>query len=265
MKAKLNWIIPEPTRTPGTINTSLGLDFETVYSIYNDSVIDKDYYNYVKGKKVIIVGPAGYLRGLGRGKFIDDFDIIVRLNRSFPIEEVDFEDLGSQTHIRYHNGSTNPVEGGPLHLDKVEGTGLKYISSVFPRHLDYFDHHIKVIEKEMEEAKTSVKLHCYTDIEQFITFHHMMQTRPNAGIATILDLINYDPSQLHISGMTFFTGKSYIDTYSEKANHGAEHHINRQLENHAQGPQMDMVKLLFDNLDFITMDDEVKQSFGGNR
>ena len=257
MKAKLDWVVPEPKRMPGTTNTSLDLDFETVYSVYNDAIIDKDYYNYVKGKKVIIVGPAGYLRGMGKGKFIDDFDIIIRLNRSFPIEESDFQDLGSQTHIRYHNGSFNEVEGGPLHLDKVENTGLKYISCVFPRHLDYFDHHIKVIESEM--IHTPVKLHCYTDIEQFITFHHMMQTRPNMGIATILDLINYDPAQLHISGMTFFTGKSYIDSYSEKTNHDAEHHINRQLANHAQGPQRDMIKLLSDNLNFITMDDEVKE------
>lgn len=263
MKAKLEWNVKEPERLHGEHNTKLEVDFDTIASVFKNAVIDKEYYDYIRDKKVVIVGPAGYLRGQNRGDFFtDNFDIIVRINRSFPLEKTDWTDLGYRTDIRYHNGSENPVEGGPLFLER--SSNLEYLSVIFPRHLDYFDHHINEIERKINESDEEVKpkLHTYTDIEQFITFHHIMKTRPNAGVATILDLLNYSPKQLHISGMTFFTGKSYIDSYSEKALKGEEHHVKRQMTNHAQGPQRDLVRMLYENYSTITLDDEVKETLG---
>jgi len=263
-KAKLQWQIPEPERISGTHNTKLEVDFNTINSVFSNAVIDKEYYDYIRDKRVVIVGPAGYLRGQHQGEWFSNFDIIVRINRSFPVVESDWIDLGKRTDIRYHNGSENIVEGGPLHLDKC--SELKYLSIIFPRHLDYFDYHINQIENKINNSKHFVKLHTYTDIEQFITFHHIIKTRPNAGIATVLDLLNYSPKQIHLSGMTFFKGQSYIDSYSEKALEDETHHINRQLINHAQGPQRDLIKMLYENQDKllsktqITLDDKVKES-----
>jgi len=258
MKAKLQWTIPEPQRLHSDSNPRLEVAYDVINSIFNDAVVDKEYYDYIRDKKVVIVGPAGYLRGQKRGEFFNSFDIVVRINRSFPLSKEDFEDLGTRTDIRYHNGSINLREGGPLHLDV--SNELKYLSVTFPRHLDYFDHHINVIEQEIINSGSNVKLHAYTDLEQFITFHHAMQTRPNAGITTILDLLNYSPKQLHVAGMTFFTGVSYIDSYSEKSQQGQEHHIERQKTNHAQAPQRDLLKMLYENLDIITLDKEVEDS-----
>ena len=62
--------------------------------------------------------------------------------------------------------------------------------------------------------------------------------------------------------MTFFTGESYIDSYSEKALKGEEHHVKRQMTNHAQGPQRDLVRMLYENYSTITLDDEVKETLG---
>lgn len=259
MKAKIDWVIQEPPRKHASENKSLDLDFDTISSVFDNAIIDKDYYNFIRNKRVIIVGPAGYLRGQKKGDFIDEFDIVVRINRSFPLDMSDYEDLGKRTDIRYHNGSQNLVEGGPLHLDHPDISNLKYISCIFPRHLDYFDHHINEMEKEINKSNSNVKFHSYTDIEQFVTFHHMMQVRPNAGVALVLDLLNYDPAQIHLSGMTFFKGKSlYIDSYSDNHLKDDSYHVDRMQMNHAQGPQRDMIKLLADNLDIITMDQEVK-------
>jgi len=256
MKAKLEWVIQEPPKTPANINQSLDIDFKTLYSIYNDTLIDKEYYKYIQGKRVILVGPSSYLRGKNRGEFIDSFDIIVRLNKSFPVNPSDYNDLGKLTHIRYHNACMRENEGGPLHLDNPQSLQLKYISSIFPKHLDYFDRDIKLIESNL--VNSNVNLHCFADIEQYLTFHSIMETRPNVGTAAILDLINYDPKQLHISGLSFFK-ENYIDSYEGRRPEIPSEYQNNKVNNHAQGPQRDIIKLLSDNLPFITLDSEVEK------
>lgn len=40
----------------------------------------EEYAGYLKNKRCIIVGPAGYLEGKGLGEWIDSFDVVVRLN-----------------------------------------------------------------------------------------------------------------------------------------------------------------------------------------
>ena len=44
-------------------------------------MINKKYQNYLSGKRVALVGPAAYLTKLNTGKYIDSFDIVVRVNR----------------------------------------------------------------------------------------------------------------------------------------------------------------------------------------
>ncbi len=261
MKAKLSWIVPEPPRKVAKDNLSLDLTWDVVSKAFENVVVDKDYYDYIKHKNVIVVGPADYLRGQGRGWWIDEFDIVVRVNRSFPVNEEDFEDLGSRTDIRYHNACTRENEGGPLHLDNPQIENLEYVSSVFPRHLDYFDNDINKLEEELKDS--SVKLHCHSDIEQYITLHHMMETRPNVGIGAILDLVNYRPKRLHIAGFTFFSSE-YIDSYQGRRKEIPSEYQNNMTNNHAQGPQRDMIKLLDENLIFIDLDDEVSECVGSN-
>ena len=43
-------------------------------------MIDKKYKNYLSGKRVALVGPAEYLTKLNTGKYIDSFDVVVRVN-----------------------------------------------------------------------------------------------------------------------------------------------------------------------------------------
>ncbi len=63
---------------------------------------ETEYYKYLKGKRVILVGPAGYLKGSGQGEWIDSFDVVVRMNLSCPVAEELKQDIGSRTDVLYH-------------------------------------------------------------------------------------------------------------------------------------------------------------------
>lgn len=81
-----------------------------IYNILIDNVLkytgtEKDCIDFIKNKKnkkVIIVGPSPHLIGLKLGEQIDSYDIIVRMNNSYTIENV--KDYGSRTDILFLNG-----------------------------------------------------------------------------------------------------------------------------------------------------------------
>jgi hypothetical protein len=67
------------------------------------NLADKKYYDYLKGKRIIMVGPAPYLEGKKMGKEIDSYDIVVRINHGILLSKNNPEDYGSRTDVLYVN------------------------------------------------------------------------------------------------------------------------------------------------------------------
>ena len=85
---------------------------ESTELIYSDGRCSEiKFLNSLINKRVVIVGPAGYLQEQGKGDWIDTFDIVVRVNHAIPIKYP--EDYGTKTDILYHilshRGSSNKV------------------------------------------------------------------------------------------------------------------------------------------------------------
>jgi hypothetical protein len=64
--------------------------------------LNRRYFKYLKGKRVALVGPAGYLMEGQNGAEIDAHDVVVRLNNSFPLPELLCASIGSRTDVVYH-------------------------------------------------------------------------------------------------------------------------------------------------------------------
>jgi len=255
MKIELDYFIEEPNRVDPSVIPSIDVSYEDVKSIYNQSNISRKYNDYLKGKSVILVGPASYLEGKSRGDEFDSFDVVVRLNRSYPVNNT--IDYGKKCDIRYHNMSQNAAQGGPFLREQMESDGVMFISSPFPKHLSYFHNDIKVCESHMKGSQ--VQFHQWADLEQFLTLHMILQTRPNIGVCAILDLLNYDIKQLHISGITFFED-GYSSEYKDRDDDLVPAYHQNRVINHAQKPQKELIKLISENDSRITMDKEVKES-----
>ncbi|MGB9181526.1 MAG: glycosyltransferase family 29 protein, partial [Pyrinomonadaceae bacterium] len=68
--------------------------------------LDTDFGRLLKGKDVVIVGPAETLRGKGQGRMIDAHDLVVRLNTAIQHMPFNLElanDIGTRTDILYCN------------------------------------------------------------------------------------------------------------------------------------------------------------------
>ena len=84
-KITLDYNVAEPERVDGG---RFDLDENLLRHLLDNCTIDRKYNQYLKGKSVIIVGPAAYMLEKESSEFIESFDIVVRLNRGWKIKEL---------------------------------------------------------------------------------------------------------------------------------------------------------------------------------
>ena len=46
-----------------------------------------DYKNFLKGKKVCLVGPSATIKNLSQKNKIDSYDVVVRINKALPVHD----------------------------------------------------------------------------------------------------------------------------------------------------------------------------------
>ena len=251
-------IYTEPSK-----DNALGFSYENWLSIRSKGKYDTQYNDLLKDKRVIIVGPSPSLVGSGKGKEIDDYDIVIRINKGFPIEEGMESDLGSRTDIHYHCLHTHPACGGKIFYEEMKDKNV-LVSCPYPKYVGPF--HGDVTSFESENKKWNLPFHC-TDTDYYIGVAKMLGTRPNAGTMTIMDLLCYDLKELHITGFTWFRD-GWRKTYKDHCELFGEEEGKRKREkelsgefggNHLQKPQEDLVREIYLNDDRVFIYDIMKQ------
>ena len=170
---------------------------------------NNNYSNFLNNKKVIIVGPAEHVNN---GKFIDSFDVVIRVNKGHNMIK-DKSKYGSRTDILYHCVSEAEEDGGKIPEDR----NIKFIKFTFPKNNIYGG------GKKLNNIKIK-KNYEIVDQNKYLNFEKKIKTMPNAGTTAIWDILNYDIKSLHITGFTLFQSdysKLYRGkTYGQSTNTG---------------------------------------------
>jgi hypothetical protein len=263
LKQSIHNMYKDKIYTEPSKDNALGFSYENWLSIRSKGKYDTQYNDLLKDKRVIIVGPSPSLVGSGKGKEIDDYDIVIRINKGFPIEEGMESDLGSRTDIHYHCLHTHPACGGKIFYEEMKDKNV-LVSCPYPKYVGPF--HGDVTSFESENKKWNLPFHC-TDTDYYIGVAKMLGTRPNAGTMTIMDLLCYDLKELHITGFTWFRD-GWRKTYKDHCELFGEEEGKRKREkelsgefggNHLQKPQEDLVREIYLNDDRVFIDDIMKQ------
>lgn len=185
-------------------------EFFEKYSEKNDE-IKRMFCN----KRIVIVGPADYVNN---GNEIDKYDIIIRLNKGYNMK--DNGRYGSRTDLLYHVVNQHRENGGLLKdfsnkthirfiypiLKPSQNTSFKNIGTI----RDYL-----IIKHQIESNKLSFKQLSIINKDDYEKMENLCDSRPNGGLATILDLLNYDIKELYITGFTLFS-TNYSNNYRNK-------------------------------------------------
>ena len=174
----------------------------------------KNINNILNNKRVVIVGPADYVDSNDK---INNYDVIVRVNKG--LSQQGNGKCGNRTDILYHVVNQNQENGGPIDvnfnghirftypiLDYDEETTFKDIGTI----RDYFE-----IYKDNEIYNHIQKDFSIINKFKYLEMEKILQSRPNSGIATILDLLTFNIKELYITGFTLFQ-TNYAKDYRDK-------------------------------------------------
>ena len=174
------------------------------------------YFNFLKGKKAIIIGPAQYVTTkpfYGFGEKIDkEFDIVVRLNRGLELIDRYKPYIGSKTDVFYNCLIEHEDNGGVIDIKNLKDHNIQWVCTI--PHSD--------IEGNCHNNRLSpmVNLQTVSKLANNLNFHVMdyrlygelnkgVACRANTGFAAIFDLLYHGVESLYVTGFSF-----YLDAFT---------------------------------------------------
>ena len=172
------------------------------------------YYDYLKGKTAVLVGPAGYLKGSKNGRFIDSFDIIVRVNLSCPVPLELREDIGSTTNVVYHVIMRNEYiraaptlfrKHTPEEIRSWQDNGMDWIVTK--------QSYLHAASKDFKKVVGTLNWTTLTNQERSIMKKYFYGTVPNTGVIAMWHMLKSEIKSLHVMGIDFYA-TGYYEGYN---------------------------------------------------
>ena len=189
------------------------------------------FEDFIKGKKVALVGPAAYMMDSGYGKEIEDSDVIVRINRSYESVEKFSRDIGKRTDVLYSCLIEKNANAGKIDPDLLFSLGVKHIcvppasSMKGLSEITAFHDLIDLDKVKALNEKIPVRIvdhHFHNDLALKVN------CRPNTGFMAIYDILRFKPSELRIYGFSF-----YLDGFVKGVKEGVQEEQNKSPEQFA--------------------------------
>ncbi len=164
------------------------------------------YHEYLRGKNVIVVGSAAYMEGLCRGEQIDNYDVVVRLNRVWA-EGMEESDYGRKTDIIYAFTTLK------WHVDETKfDENLKWYvlklhkPKILPRLTQSLPSAAKLlIPPAVAADKNNVKADMILD-----ELRAIMRTEPYTGVYAMYHLLKSQLKTLTVAGMDLYKSDTVI-------------------------------------------------------
>jgi hypothetical protein len=164
------------------------------------------------GKRIAIIGPASSAFNTGNGQTIENYDIVIRVNKSAHIVATKkfTRDIGDRTDVLFHSFfENNESGGGPLNLKVFDEQGVQYL--INPRNTWGGQRNTFNFYKKYRVARTVYTLpaRVYRDICKPLNGY-----RPTIGFTALMTALTSEFKELYISGFSFYRtpfGAGYRD------------------------------------------------------
>jgi hypothetical protein len=156
------------------------------------------YKEYLSGKKVVLVGPAWHTKNTRQEDLIESYDIVVRINLGFIMSKKRQLDIGRRTDVLYSSLANYFFNRKIFSKNNVKNAGIKWIIGTGHHRSGFLNSTFTKIKKDINILMV--------DKEVFENIVSIVNTRKKitSGMVTIFDLLQYDISELYITGFTFY-------------------------------------------------------------
>lgn len=163
------------------------------------------FKEYLKGKSVVLVGPASTLLGQGMGPWIDGHDVVVRINHAWPLPKHLARDVGTRTDILYHNLNPKKQRLRKKDIIAMHQSGVQWVVSTHPAVRARYRRRQQLLRRlsgryvRFRAVPLSVKKRLRPHVGS-----------ANGGLIAIVDLLRYPIARLYVTGFSFYT-TPYLD------------------------------------------------------
>ena len=224
------WIIsrwphwfPHGARAPVKIFLKALMYFDCRKAYYFPPAPPRRLRRLVRGKRVCITGPSKCVLRNPPG-LIESYDIVVRLNSTWPVQPERHARMGERCDVWYYCCNQSAYGREIAKIVSVDDlAGLNFVRlmphvnhkpvSYFFRQMCSADGHLDVLEPTSEYLTISgmIRTHSipHADFQhnstmRYLKRHQERHDRPvNTGFFAICELLDCDPAELYITGITF--------------------------------------------------------------
>jgi len=182
---------------------------------------DEKYNDYLRGKRVAIVGPSKHMLAYDAGSVIDEYDVVIRM------KWVDILPLSEHCNGKYvkHIGSKTDV---------VYGNRFLIVNNMMQEYLEYFKRseidHYRIPDNKVSNHFFSKELACGTTYTEYacgdfgLQYQSITQTDgtrywPQTGTVAIMEAIASDAAEIFVSGITMYHGGGHIFQKNKNPTH----------------------------------------------
>ena len=161
-----------------------------------------EFAEFVRGKSVVLVGPAASLSGRRQGAEIDAHDLVIRINLSAPVPPDQCADLGSRTDALYHvlfNPRLARAAGQAHTVEQIDAWRDDGVRFVVTRQQPEHDR----VRKFRRVCRDRIPLVCMS-AEFKAALKRATGTNPNTGTLAIAHLLSLPIRSLHVTGFDFY-------------------------------------------------------------
>jgi len=191
-------------------------------------IAQDDYYRFLEGKRVVIVGPAETMIGSEQGSLIESYDVVVRLNtviKSMPFEPSLQRDIGERIDVLYLSG--------------VNVFQLVIQSNILPKFMRH--RNARLIKREKKRKNIPEHICEICSVSHGAELRYELEATPTTGICAIYDLLLYPIKELYVTGFTFFQGGGHLFRTSKKFHSNT---LIKEIGNHRPQRELELFKTL---------------------
>jgi len=170
------------------------------------------FSDYLKGKRIALIGPARTLIGSGMGKEIDNYDIVLRMKQPLVPSKL-HEDYGSKTDGIFVNlGRRAYKKPIPEHFEEWRNAGLEWIIMCRRKKKRNINARAGGIEQFFRYERVTSKLYKRCKI----ACNCKGRLIPFTGTIAIAKILKADFKELYIGGFDFFASglQGHYDNYN---------------------------------------------------
>jgi len=154
----------------------------------------------VKGKNVILAGPSGNLKEDCKDIKVDEYDVVVRLNKHWKIKKTDQTVLGRRTDILYHCMNIDQYNESDIKIWKEKNIYLVFRNDFRVNNR----HHIKWKEWQKRNRKVNFDNFSFNDGELFFKYKKEIGCNPSTGVLCMFYLLSFELESLSVVGFDFY-------------------------------------------------------------